>query len=66
MPEDTVTGSNHASLIPFWANKPGKKHFHARQLSARVGDLYCELVGDRVLIAGMAVPFLEGEINIEL
>ncbi|MDH3942938.1 MAG: phenazine biosynthesis protein PhzF, partial [Anaerolineae bacterium] len=29
------------------------------------GELTCELVGDRVLISGKAVKYLEGKINIQ-
>ncbi|MDN5215853.1 PhzF family phenazine biosynthesis protein [Fulvivirgaceae bacterium BMA12] len=65
IPEDPVTGSTHASLVPFWAEKLGKTDFHARQLSARGGDLFCRLQGERVIISGHAVPFMKGEINID-
>jgi hypothetical protein len=37
---------------------------NARQLSARGGELFCTLQGDRVLIAGHAVEYLCGEITI--
>lgn len=62
--EDPVTGSAHTSLTPYWASVLGKKKLTARQLSARGGELICELVGDRVLISGEAVSYMEGEINI--
>lgn len=60
--EDPVTGSAHCNLIPYWAGKLGKNNLHAYQLSARKGELWCELKGDRVLMAGKAVTFLSGEI----
>ncbi|RCH55094.1 isomerase [Mucilaginibacter hurinus] len=60
--EDPVTGSAHCNLIPYWADKLGKTKLHAYQLSARKGELWCELQGDRVLMAGKAVTFLKGEI----
>ncbi len=66
IPEDPVTGSTHATLIPFWAERLGKTHFHAKQLSAREGDLVCDLDGDRVMIAGSAILFLKGEIDISV
>ncbi len=66
IPEDPVTGSTHATLIPFWAEKLNKRAFHARQLSSRQGDLYCELNGDRVKIAGSAKLFLKGEIVVSI
>jgi predicted PhzF superfamily epimerase YddE/YHI9 len=64
VPEDPVTGSAHCTLIPFWAKRLGKTTFHARQLSARGGELFCELKGDRVKIAGYATTYLEGVINL--
>jgi hypothetical protein len=38
----------------------GRRALHARQLSKRGGELFCELRGDRVLIAGKAVKVIEG------
>ncbi len=64
VPEDPVTGGIHTSLIPYWAEKLGKLELHAKQLSARGGDLWCKLVGDRVNIAGTVVPYLEGFIEV--
>jgi PhzF family phenazine biosynthesis protein len=65
IPEDPVTGSSHSSLIPFWAEKLNKPELHARQLSQRQGELWCELLAnDRVLIAGEAVFYMKGEINV--
>lgn len=62
--EDPVTGSAHTTMIPFWAKRLGKNELTARQLSARGGELWCQLVGNRVLIAGKAVTYLRGEIEI--
>lgn len=63
--EDPVTGSAHTTLIPFWAERLGKKVMTARQLSARGGSLQCELREDRVLIGGGVTLYLTGEISIE-
>lgn len=60
--EDPVTGSAHTTLTPFWSVRLGKASMTARQLSARKGYLECTLKGNRTLIAGRAVLFLEGEI----
>lgn len=60
--EDPVTGSAHCNLIPFWAERLGKNKLFAKQVSARGGDLHCELEGDRVKIGGNAVLYLKGEI----
>jgi PhzF family phenazine biosynthesis protein len=64
VPEDPVTGSAHCVLTPYWAARLGKTKLHARQVSARGGELWCELAGDRVKIAGHAVLYLRGEILI--
>jgi PhzF family phenazine biosynthesis protein len=62
--EDPVTGRAHCTLIPYWARRLGKSRLQARQISARGGELWCELRGDRVEIAGKAVLYLRGTINI--
>jgi PhzF family phenazine biosynthesis protein len=64
IPEDPVTGSAHTTLIPYWAQRLGKSTLLARQVSARGGELFCELRGDRVGIAGHAVLYLRGEIEV--
>jgi PhzF family phenazine biosynthesis protein len=64
VPEDPVTGSAHCTLIPYWASRLGKTTLFARQISARGGELFCKLVGDRVEIAGHAALFLRGAISI--
>lgn len=62
--EDPVTGSAHCSLIPYWSERLGKDSLAALQLSQRVGKLLCKDLGDRVLISGQAVTYLEGRITI--
>src|SRR5271167_1223204 len=62
--EDPVTGSAHCTLIPYWAARLGKSRLNARQLSRRGGSLSCVLDGDRVSIAGRAVLYLTGAIEI--
>jgi predicted PhzF superfamily epimerase YddE/YHI9 len=62
--EDPVTGSAHCTLAPYWSERLGKSMLRARQVSRRGGELLCELRGDRVLLAGQAVEFLCGEIEI--
>jgi predicted PhzF superfamily epimerase YddE/YHI9 len=63
IPEDPVTGSAHCTLIPYWARRLRKSTLHARQVSARGGELFCEDAGDRVKIGGRAVTYLAGEIE---
>ncbi len=62
--EDPVTGSAHCTLIPYWAERLGKNELYARQVSQRGGELYCELHGDRVQMAGNAVLYMKGEIYV--
>ncbi len=62
--EDPVTGSAHTTLVPYWAHRLDKAHLVARQRSARGGTLYCTHRGDRVDIAGEAVLYLRGEIEV--
>lgn len=62
--EDPVTGSAHCSLIPYWSEKLGKESMLTLQLSARGGKLFCKNYGERVLISGEAVTYLEGSITI--
>jgi predicted PhzF superfamily epimerase YddE/YHI9 len=58
--EDSVTGSAHAVLTPFWAGKLGRSSFTAYQASARGGRLTCRLDGDRVWLGGSCVTVVEG------
>lgn len=64
IPEDPVTGAIHCSLIPYWAGRLGKTEMFARQISARGGELFCALAGDRVKIGGNAALYLKGEIYV--
>jgi PhzF family phenazine biosynthesis protein len=64
IPEDPVTGSAHCNIIPYWSQKLGTTKIFAKQLSARGGELHCELAGDRVLMSGRNVLYLKGEIYI--
>jgi PhzF family phenazine biosynthesis protein len=64
IPEDPVTGSAHSSLIPFWAEKLGKDVLHAKQLSKRGGELWCQNAGSRVLMSGNCVFYMKGQIHV--
>lgn len=59
--EDPVTGAAHTVLAPYWAKRLSKDRLRARQVSARGGDVQCDLVGDRVRLTGHAVLFFKGE-----
>lgn len=65
VPEDPVTGSAHCSLAPYWAARLGRTKLTARQLSARGGELQCEVLGERVLLTGASVEYLRGEIEVD-
>ena len=58
--EDSVTGSAHAVLTPYWAKRLGRESFTAHQASARGGDLTLRLDGDRAWLGGPCVTVVEG------
>ncbi|WP_321350043.1 PhzF family phenazine biosynthesis protein [Halopseudomonas oceani] len=62
--EDMVTGSIHAGLAPYWAERLGCDRLVAVQASARCGRLYCQVEAERVRISGYAVLYLEGCIHL--
>ncbi len=64
VPEDPVTGSAHCTIVPYWAERLGKPDIHARQVSARGGDLYCRIDGDRVVMGGKARLVIEGRMSV--
>lgn len=59
--EDPVTGSAHAALTPFWAERFGRDSFTAFQASRRGGHVACRLDGDRAVLGGQCVTVMEGE-----
>lgn len=64
IPEDPVTGSAHCELTPYWSTRFGRNELQARQISKRGGELLCRLNGDRVILAGSAVTYMEATIAI--
>lgn len=63
--EDAVTGISHALLAPYWAKRLNKQELHAKQLSKRGGELFCQCRDNhRVLIGGKAVLYMQGTIMI--
>lgn len=62
--EDPVTGSIHTGLAPYWAEKLDKSRLTAFQASKRGGLLNCQVQGDRVIISGKAVQYLQGSIKL--
>lgn len=64
IPEDPVTGSAHCNIVPYWSEKLKVNKMDCKQLSQRGGLVQCELEGDRVLMSGKCVLYLEGKIYI--
>ncbi|MEM7360362.1 MAG: PhzF family phenazine biosynthesis protein [Pseudomonadota bacterium] len=62
--EDPVTGSAFTKLVPYWADRVGRTRLEGKQVSTRGGEVSCELRGDRVLLAGRAIKYLQGMIEI--
>ena len=63
--EDSVTGSAHAALTPFWASRLGRDRFTAHQASRRGGDLACRLEADQAWLGGECVTVVEGAFYLE-
>jgi PhzF family phenazine biosynthesis protein len=62
--EDPVTGSAHAALAPYWAERLGRNEFTALQASKRTGVLHCRLEGDRVLLGGHCHTVIVGNFQL--
>ncbi len=60
--EDAVTGATHCALAPYWGQRLHKTKLSAKQLSARGGEMGCELRSDRVFLSGHAVLYMKGEV----
>ena len=62
MNEDPVTGSTHCMIAPYWSRRLNKTNITAFQASSRTGILYCECIGDKVIISGKAMLFSRNDI----
>ena len=62
--EDPVTGSAHAALAPYWAQRLNRSEFTALQASARTGVLHCRLDGDRVMLGGKCHTVIAGQFQL--
>jgi PhzF family phenazine biosynthesis protein len=60
IPEDPVTGAAHTMLAPYWAKRLGKTEFRAFQASRRGGEIACRVDGERILLEGSCVFYMEG------
>lgn len=63
--EDPVTGSIHTAIVPYWADRLGKKDIVAFQASPRGGTLYCTDAGERVIIRGKCADYMKGHVEID-
>jgi PhzF family phenazine biosynthesis protein len=61
--EDPVTGSAHAALMPFWAERLGRDTLTFFQASRRGGQLTGRLARDRVILGGRCVTVIEGSMR---
>ena len=64
VPEDSVTGSAHCALGPFWAERIGRTHLRGFQASPRGGEVGVHVLGDRVLLLGKGITVLTGELTV--
>ncbi len=64
LPEDPVCGTAHRIIVPYWAERMGRKKIHSRQLSPRGGDLWCEDKGEAVVIGGESSLVIDGHIRL--
>ena len=62
--EDSVTGSAHSLLTPFWVDRLGRNNLRAHQASERGGDLTLRLDGDRAWLGGPCVTVVKAEFYI--
>jgi len=63
--EDPVTGSAHCMLAPYWSAQMHKSALSARQLSARGGEMRCEIQNKRVIITASAKMFARATIYLD-
>jgi PhzF family phenazine biosynthesis protein len=63
--EDPVTGAAHAVMVPYWAERLGRKDAMTFfQASRRGGHLTGRLDGDRTVLGGRCVTVMEGSMRI--
>lgn len=61
--EDSVTGSAHCALAPYWGRVLGKTLMTGFQASPRGGEITVDWQGDRTRLIGDAVTVLSGELR---
>jgi PhzF family phenazine biosynthesis protein len=60
--EDPATGSAHCVLAPYWQSKLGRNEFVALQASARGADIRVRVEPARVVLGGLAITVMRGEL----
>ena len=61
--EDSVTGSAHCTLGPYWGARLDQAEMTGYQASPRGGQVRVELAGDRVRLGGKAVTVVKGKLE---
>jgi len=62
--EDPVTGSAHAALGIYWAERLGRREFTALQASSRSGLLHVRVEGGRVILGGRCRTVIVGQFQL--
>jgi PhzF family phenazine biosynthesis protein len=62
--EDHATGSSHAALVPYWAQRLQNNSLTAIQLSPRGGLFACQLSKEHVILGGHCRLIAEGKIKL--
>ena len=62
--EDPVTGSAHAALGAYWADRLGRNEFTALQASKRTGLLHVRVESDRVILGGHCRTVIVGQFQL--
>jgi PhzF family phenazine biosynthesis protein len=60
IPEDSVTGSAHTALAPYWSARLDRNGLTGLQTSARTGHVRTAVHGERVHLTGRAITVFDG------
>jgi PhzF family phenazine biosynthesis protein len=63
IPEDSVTGSAHTALAPYWSHRLSRASLTGLQASDRTGLVHTAVRGARVHLTGHAVTVLDGTLD---
>jgi PhzF family phenazine biosynthesis protein len=63
--EDSVTGSAHCCLAPYWAARLGRDEMVGYQASPRGGVMRVRVAGDRVVLGGQTAIVARGELLVD-